>query len=338
MPRFLVTGATGFVGRRLCRTLLAQGNSVVAAVRKTSATDTLPHNVERTVIDGLGPETKWDRPLLQSVDIVVHLAARVHVMNDSANDPTAEFQRVNVAGTEQLFRSAAGSIKRFVFVSSLHAMHSLTDELLNEQSPCSPDTPYGQSKLDAEKIVRTIGKETNTETVIVRPPPVYGPGNLGNLQKLFRTVRAGWPLPLGSINNRRSLVYVENLVDALAICTQHPQAAGETFLISDGDPISIAELIRETATAFNRPARLWPFPPRFMKIAGKLTGKTGTVNRLLGSLAVDDQRIRRTIGWNPPFTLQDGLRTTAKWVTGTAENGHAENNAEPRAQNSRRAA
>ncbi|GAB4143962.1 MAG: SDR family oxidoreductase [Planctomycetaceae bacterium] len=314
MKRILITGATGFVGRRLCRVLLERGDSVIAAVRKPVAPGILPDGVEFYVSGDIGPKTAWNKGLLKSVDVIVHLAARVHILNDTAENPAAEFQKVNVAGTERLLRAAAGNVKRFVYVSSLHAMRTLCEETLTEQSECLPESDYGKSKLQAEEIVRKVGRESKMETVILRPPPVYGPGNLGNLLRLFEAVQKGKMLPLGLIKNRRSLIYVENLADALAACVHHKQAAGQTFLVSDGPQISIGELTREVAKAFGQTQRLLPVPVGLIKLGGKLTGKSGLVERITGSLCVDDRRIRETLDWKPPFTMQDGFRATAEWM------------------------
>eukprot|EP00913_Durusdinium_trenchii_P008981 g8447.t1 len=283
MQRILVTGATGFVGRRLCRALLDRGNDVIAAVRNPAVNNALPTGVEFYAAGDIGPDTSWNKGVLKSVDTVVHLAARVHIMNDTAKDPAAEFRKVNIAGTEGLIRAAAASARRFVYVSSLHAMRTLTDELLTEESECAPESDYGKSKLWAEQVVREVGEETGIETVILRPPPVYGPGNLGNLLRLFDAVRKGRSLPLGLVKNRRSLIYVENLVDALAACVHHENAANQTFLVSDGRPVSIGELVRETGTAFGLRAKLWPVPVSLMKLGGKLTGQSETVSRLVES-------------------------------------------------------
>lgn len=314
MQRILVTGATGFVGRRLCRALLDRGDEVIAAVRKPSANNALPTGVEFYAAGDIGPDTSWNKGVLKSIDAVVHLAARVHVMNDTAKEPAAEFQKVNVAGTERLIRAAAATAKRFVYVSSLHAVRTLTDELLTEESTCSPESDYGKSKLRAEEVVRQVGEETGIETVILRPPPVYGPGNLGNLLRLFEAVRNGRMLPLRMVKNQRSLIYVENLVDALVACVQHPNAANETFLVSDGRPVSIGELVRATATAFGMKPKLLPVPVGLMKLGGKLTGQSGTVNRLVGSLAVDDRKIRETLEWSAPYSMEEGLKATADWI------------------------
>ena len=244
MSRILVTGATGFVGRNLCRRLIELEHQVVAAVRSKSAGDGLPAAVKRVEMGDLGSETRWDTKILDRVDTVIHLAARVHVMREAAIDPLAEFRRVNVGATLALAQAAAGRVRRMVYVSSLHAMCTLHDEPLSEAMPCHPDTPYGQSKLEAEQLLQQLSDREGLEIVVLRPPPVYGPEGQGNLVSLLRWIRRGWPLPLGQVTNRRSLVYVQNLADALIACSEHPAAANQTFLVSDGDDVSTAELAR----------------------------------------------------------------------------------------------
>lgn len=319
MSRILVTGATGFVGRRLCRALAERGDEVVAAVRSPEKVPLLPPRIECFTAGEIGPETRWHAGVLRSVDCVVHLAARVHMIDDPAPDPAAEFRRVNVGGTECLARAAARHVGRFVFVSSVHAMCQLSKDVLTEDSPCRPDSDYGKSKLAAEQIVRQVGHETGIETVVLRPPPVYGPGQLGNLKTLFDIVQKGTLLPLGRVAfNRRSLIYAENLVSALLACIDHPNAAGATFLVSDGEQVSIAELIRRIGAACGRRSRLLPVPATLLKLGGTLTGKRAAVERLLGSLAVDDSRIRDLLRWNAPYTMDEGLAATAETLAKAA--------------------
>ena len=317
MSRILVTGATGFVGRHLCETLVEGGFSVTGAVRPNSATHLLPRGVPAIPVGDIGAQTPWGNGALTDVDTIVHLAARVHVRKETARDADAEFHRTNGVGTETLARAAAGRVRRFVFVSSLHAMRSLSDEVLDEESPCRPDTPYGRSKLEAERRLRNLGRETGLEVVIVRPPPVYGPGGIGNLMSLLKWIRRGWPVPVDGIANQRSLVYVGNLVNALVSCVTRSQAAGNTFLVSDGENISLSEIVTRAAKAFRKAPRLWPAPRRLMRLAGRLTGKSSAVDRLLGSLAVDTSNIRQVLAWTPVFSLDDALGRTATWLETT---------------------
>ncbi len=318
MARILITGATGFVGRRLCKVLRDQGHAVLAVVRDAT-TDCASLPADETIPMGeLGGDTPWDTKLLDRVDAIVHLAARVHVLKDEAVNPSAEFQRVNVGATEALARAAAGRVKRFVYVSSLHAMRTLTTERLTEASVCEPNGPYSQSKLDAEAVVRQIGRETGLETVIVRPPPIYGPGHRGRLMSLFQFAKWGLPLPLGGIDNRRSLVFVDNLASALLECAVNPLAVGQTFLISDGEDVSLSELVARMGRALGRRIWLLPAPVGLIRRVARLVGKSDSADRLFGSLVVDSQFIRRQLDWQPPHSMDAGLQVTANWMKGAA--------------------
>jgi nucleoside-diphosphate-sugar epimerase len=249
-------------------------------------------------------------------------------MDETAGDPLIAYRQVNVAGTENLARQAVEhGVRRLVFLSSIKVHGEETAVPYTEQHLAAPQDPYGASKLEAEKILHEISTETGLEVVIIRPPLVYGPGVKANFLNLLKIVERGVPLPLASITNARSLVYLGNLIDAIVTCATHPRAAGQTFLVSDGEDVSTPQLIRQLATALDRPARLLPFPPSLMRLAGKLTGKSMAVDRLLGSLVVDSGKIRRELGWKPPYTMAEGLAETAKWYKdGMARRGHAEKN------------
>jgi len=268
-------------------------------------------------ICSIGPDTDWGKAF-DGIDTVIHLAARVHVMDETDGEPLAAYRRVNVAGTERLARSAAAAgVKRFVFLSSVKVNGEEAPAAYREDAVPAPQDPYGVSKLEAELALRTISSETGLEVVVIRPPLVYGPGVKANFYKLMRTVARGVLLPLGSVNNARSLVYLGNLLDAIKICVQHPAAAGKVFFVSDGDDVSTPELVRRLAAALGRSARLVGVPAALMRLGGSLTGKTSAVDRLLGSLTVDIGRIRTELGWKPPFTMAEGLKETAKWFNET---------------------
>jgi len=313
MKKVLVTGATGFVGRFLCELLVARGMSVRGTLLPGEPPSSLVAGVESTSISPLGPDTKWGEAV-SGVETVLHLAARVHMMNDTAVGPLAEFRRVNALGTEHLANAAAAAgVKRLVFVSSIKVNG---EETATPYTPCSPENPtdpYGASKWEAEKTLRRIEAETGLEIVIIRPTLVYGPGVKANFLNMMKLVHRGIPLPLASITNKRSLIYVGNLVDALATCVAHPVAPGKTYMVSDGEDVSTPELIRKAATALSVPTHLFPVPVCLMRLAGKLTGKSAAVSRLTGSLTVDCSKIRQELGWTPPFSMEEGLRNTAEW-------------------------
>lgn len=309
--RILVTGANGFVGSALCVALIKKGYAVRAALR--APTKCAIANCETVRVTDIDAETNWAEAL-SGMTTVIHLAARVHVMHDDASNPLEEFRKVNVVGTEHLTRSAAaGGVKRFVYVSTIKVNGEGTWEKkkFSETDIASPQDPYGISKWEAEQALHRVAQETGMEVVIVRPPLVYGPGVKGNFEQMLDIIAKHAPLPFASVHNRRSLVYVGNLADALIVCATHPAAAGQTYLVSDGEDISTPDLLRRLGGAMRHPARLFPCPPALLKLAGRLTGKTDQVERLLGSLQVDSSKIRRELSWTPPYTLEQGLHATA---------------------------
>lgn len=309
----LVTGATGFVGCCLCTKLLADGHLVRGTLLSSELPDTLISTVEPVVIEPLGPATPWQHALA-GIDVIIHLAARVHVMDDRTADPLAAFRLANVDGTAQLAREAAkAGVKRLVFVSSIKVNGEESVTPYTETDSFHPSDPYGISKMEAELALRRIEAETGLEVVVVRPPLVYGPGVKANFLRMMQMIARCIPLPLSSIANIRSLLYVENLADALAVCATHTKAAGQTYLVSDGEDISTPKLIRRVAAAMDVPARLFPVPVVAMQLTGMLTGKKTAVQRLTGSLAVDSSKIRRELCWIPPFTMEEGLKETAEW-------------------------
>ncbi|MDP1996654.1 MAG: SDR family oxidoreductase [Gallionella sp.] len=308
--RFLVTGANGFVGRALCAELLRRGYAIRAAVRSE---DARIDNVEQAIVGPIGSGTDW-ATALRDVDVVIHLAARVHVMRETAGDPLAEFLEVNLHGTENLARQAArAGVKRLVYVSSIgvNGLQTASGKPFSESDAPNPHNAYALSKLEAEQILSRISAETGLEIVIVRPPLVYGGNAPGNFAQMVKTLKRGIPLPLASVRNKRSLIYLGNLVDALILCATAPEASGKTYLVSDGKDVSTPELLRQLGAAMRRPARLFPCPPTLLKLAGRLTGKSVQVERLLGSLQVDSNKIRQELDWQPPYTLEQGLHATA---------------------------
>lgn len=259
--------------------------------------------------------TDWSAAL-RGVDVVIHLAARVHVMHDTCADPLAEFRRVNTTATEHLARSAASSgAKRLLYVSSIKVNGEETPAgvIYSEQDTPAPQDPYAISKWEAEQALQRVADETGLEIVIVRPPLVYGAGVKGNFAQMLQVVARGVPLPLASVHNKRDLLYLGNLVDALVICAAHPAAAGQTYLLSDGEAVSTPALLRRLAQALGVPSRVLPFPPALLALAGKLLGRSAQLERLLGSLQADSGKIRSQLNWTPPYTLQQGLQETADW-------------------------
>ncbi len=312
-PRLvLVTGANGFLGRYLCEAMSRQGWLVRGAVRSTTV---LPQCVEVASVGDIDDATDWTEAL-RDVDVVIHLAARVHVMKDVASDPLAEFSKVNVLGTVNLAEQAVkAGAKRFVYVSSIkvNGEETVAGHVYSEADTPAPQDPYGISKWQAEQSLQGIGRETGLEVVVVRPPLVYGPGVKGNFISLLAAIDKGTPLPLAGADNARSLVFVGNLADALSACAAHPLAAGKTFLVSDGADVSTATLAEKIAASLGRKSRSFYFPPVLLRIAATLLGRSAQIDRLFGSLRVSNKKIRHELSWEPPYSLEQGLLETANW-------------------------
>lgn len=309
--KVLVTGANGFVGGPLCAELLRQGGLVRAAMRSNNL---LIDCVEVVAIGSIDAQTDWAKAL-SGIDVVIHLAARVHVMKDTSDDPLTEFRRVNLHGTENLARQAVAlGVKRLVYVSSIKVNGEATSggKKFNEMDVPNPQDPYGVSKWDAEQALHQVAVETGLEVVIVRPPLVYGAGVKGNFAQMLKILNKGLPLPLASVNNQRSLVYVENLVHFLICCATHPDAIGQTFLVGDGEDVSTSDLLRKLGFAIGHPAHLIPVPMSLLQVGAVLLGKRDVAQRLCGSLQVDISKARSLLGWKPPFSLDEGLRRTAQ--------------------------
>jgi nucleoside-diphosphate-sugar epimerase len=311
--RILITGGSGWVGGTLIRELNRQGRDVVAAIRSNAD---LP-DVKKLKISAVDGAQIWT-DALSDRQVVLHLAARVHVMADKSSNPIDEYRNTNVEGTLNLARQAAAAgIRRFVFASSIKvngegtsAGHSFSAD----DSP-APLDPYGISKVEAEQGLREIASKTGMEVVIIRPPLVYGPGVKANFQAMMRWLSRGVPLPLGAINNKRSLVALDNLVDLIVTCIDHPAAANQTFLVSDGEDLSTTQLLRRMGQAMGKPARLIPVPPALLKAGAALVGKPELAQRLCGSLQVDIAKTRELLGWSPPISVDEGLRRAAGgWI------------------------
>ena len=309
--KVLVTGANGFVGNALVTQLLADNLVVIGVVR--SKDSILPDGAGRFLILDILDEIHWNS-MLEGVTVVIHTAARVHVMDDSVADPLVEFRKVNVDATLNLARQAADAgVKRFIFISSVKVNGEITQlgQPFQPNDNYIPDDPYGLSKYEAEQGLLALAKETGMEVVIIRPPLVYGPGVRANFASMMKWVNKGVPLPLGTIKNQRSLVALDNLVSFIIHCIDHPQAANEVFLISDGEDVSTTELLQKVAKAFGKQARLVPVPVSWMSFAARLIGKGDMTNRLFGSLQVDSSKARNLLGWKPVTTMDEQLKKTA---------------------------
>jgi len=305
--KILVTGATGFVGGAVIRRLAADGIQAVAAVRRP-APDLAPF-ASCMEIGDIGPHTDWARAL-DGVTMVIHAAARVHIMQDAAADPLVEFRRVNVEGTLRLAQQAASAgVQRFVFVSSIkvNGEASAPGKPFHADQPPQPCDPYGISKMEAEEGLRILARGSAMEVTIVRPPLVYGPGVRANFGLLMRLLRTGIPLPLGTIDNRRSFVGLDNLTDLLITCVTHPAAANRTFLVSDGEDLSTPELLRRLGRAMGKPARLIPMPSGLLHVGAAMLGRREIAQRLCGWLQADIGETRRLLGWAPPVSVDEGL-------------------------------
>lgn len=304
----LVTGAAGFVGRALLGELTVHDHEAIPAVRRPAGL------LREVAIPDMHAQTDW-RAVLARCNAVVHLAARVHVMHDKASDPLALYRATNTDATLNLARQAAqAGVKRFVFVSSIKVNGEGRDAPYRETDAPAPEDAYAISKWEAEQGLWQIARDTGLEVVVLRPPLVYGPGVKANFRRLLDTVARGWPLPLGAIENRRSLLYLGNFVDAIRVCLEHPAAAGQTFLLDDGEPVSTPELVRAIARAMGRPVRLLPVPVGVLAFGGALLGRRAAVARLTGSLHVDSSTIRARLGWAPPYSMEAGLAATVGMV------------------------
>lgn len=303
--KLVVTGANGFVGSALAARLLLNGEQVLGLCRnqekQSFPTVTLPSfdDMERL------------RPQLLDADVVIHCAARAHVMNDGAEDPLPLYRQVNRDMTLTIARLAAEvGVRRFLFLSSVKVNGESTSGRgpFQPDETSSPEDPYGLSKLEAEQGLQKIAHETGMEVVIIRPPLVYGSGVKGNFASMISLVNKGYPLPLGAIDNKRSLVGLDNLVDLVITCIDHPAAANQVFFAADGEDLSTSELLRRVARAMGKPPRLIPVPSVVLKLSAMVLGKSALANRLLGSLQVDTSKNRDLLGWEPPHSVDEGLK------------------------------
>lgn len=308
--RILVTGASGFVGQALCKELANAGHEVVAAVRGDIAQYASVCATQYVSVGEVGPSADWSNAL-QDCSAVVHLAARVHVLNDKESDPLALYRSINAEGTLTLARQAAiAGVRRFIFVSSIKVLGGERDSPYAEDDPAEPNDAYAQSKWEAEQGLWRIAQEAGLEVVVLRPPLIYGPGVKANFLRLMQWVARGVPLPFGNVANRRSLLYLGNFTDAIAHCLVQVRAAGQTFLVCDGETTSTGGLVEMIADAMGRSVRLFPVPLKLLRHIANLLGKKAEADRLLGSLVLDCGKLRNELDWRPPYTLEQGIRKT----------------------------
>ena len=316
--KVLVTGGNGFVGQSLCQQLLQQDYFVRAAIRDFNKT--VPAS-EKVLIGNLDANTDWSLAL-QDIQVVIHLAARVHVMKETSSDALAEFRKVNVEGTLNLARQAVqAGASRFIYLSSI----KVNGEQTSDEMPYTPEDepnpvdPYGISKQEAEKALRQLALETGLKVVIIRPPLIYGPSVKANFQSMMRIIDKNVPLPLAAINNKRSLVALDNLIDLILTCIKHPAAVNQTFLVSDGHDLSTPELLKRMAVALGKRAYLLPIPTVLLVSVATMLGKKAIAQRLCGSLQVDISKSRELLGWQPPLCVDDALDKVAQ----SYENKHS---------------
>lgn len=318
----LVTGATGFVGSGLCGRLKDLGYLVRGTTRTATRSWTTPCAELIELSDRSTDEML--RAGLRNVRYVVHLAARVHVMKDRSADPIGAFREVNTDWTERLARAAADEkVERFLYLSSIKVNGERTHRPFTETDPPRPQDPYGMSKWEAEQALHRVANDTGLGVTVLRSPLVYGPGVRGNFLELLHIVRRHIPLPLGAVRNKRSLLYRDNLIDALIRALRCPAAAGQTYLLSDGEDLSTPELVRRLGRRLRTRVWLWSCPPSALYWIGRLAGKACVIDRLVGSLQIDSSKIRRDLGWHPPFTVDQGLEKTVDWYESLTRKGIA---------------
>lgn len=313
LMKIAVTGANGFIGAALTHKLCEKGYDVRGIVRSKERALNRNSHLEIFAVGEINDATNWN-DALKGIDVVIHLASRVHKLIDVYINPLADYRRVNTDGTQRLAEMSAGAgVKRLIFMSTIKVNGEKTaGDAFTENHLAHPQDPYAISKWEAEQALHNISDSTGLEIVILRSPLVYGPGVKANFLRLLGMVNKNIPLPLSMVNNKRSMIYIGNLVDAIIRCIEHPDAVNKTFLVSDGQDVSTPDLIRMIAGALGKKARLFPCPAPLLEMIGKITGNSSEVERLTGSLQIDSAKIRRTLNWTPPYTVEEGIMETVK--------------------------
>lgn len=314
MNYILVTGASGFIGRNLCKELLRRGWKVKGLIRRNSK-NALPEGVEPIEIDSIDQVVNWD-DILSKTDVVIHLAGRSHIIKERAENPIYEFRKINVLGTERLAAaSVRAGVRRLIFLSSIGVNgESTKDSFFSEEDQPNPNNAYSLSKWEAEKALYRVAQNSKLEIVVLRPPLVYGMNSPGNFDRLIQLIRSGLPLPFDSLENRRSFIYVGNLVDAIIKCIEHPDAANQTFLVSDGQDVTVTDLINMLASAMGKKVRFFSFPRGILKAVCRLIGKSRELDKLTQTLVINSCKIRNLLGWKPPFTIEQGIKETVRGI------------------------
>jgi nucleoside-diphosphate-sugar epimerase len=320
-PKVLVTGANGFIGAALTHKLCENGYDVRGIVRFKKRLLNRNRRLEIFTIGEINDDTNWN-DALKGIDVVIHLASLVHKPIDVSINSLADYRRVNTMGTQKLAEMSAGAgARRLIFMSTVKVSGERTiGTAFTENHLAQPQGPYAVSKWESEQALHNISDATGLEIVILRSPLVYGQGVKANFLRLLDMVNRNIPLPLSMVSNKRSMIYIGNLLDAIIRCIEHPDAVNKTFLVSDGQDVSTPELIRMIAGAMGKKARLFPCPAPLLKMIGKVAGKSDEIERLTGSLQIDTAKIRRELSWTPPFTMEQGLRMTADWFISNEKN------------------